>query len=106
MLRVRRGAFARQRGRLRRRAADEVAQLLHHVGVLAVGAVRGALATEELLELHPGDLEVGLRVLAEAIVVGEGTPSVLPLVSHVVTARGVETIADQETENRTGARRQ
>jgi pyrimidine-nucleoside phosphorylase len=55
---------------------------------------------------NKADLEVGLRVLAEAIVVGEGTPSVLPLVSHVVTARGVETIADQETENRTGARRQ
>ncbi|HET9775949.1 MAG TPA: thymidine phosphorylase, partial [Gemmatimonadaceae bacterium] len=42
---------------------------------------------------NKADLEAGLRVLAQAIVVGEGTPSPLPLVSHVVTARGVELIS-------------
>jgi pyrimidine-nucleoside phosphorylase len=42
---------------------------------------------------NEADLEVGLRVLAQAIVVGDGIPSLLPLVSHVVTGRGVELIS-------------
>ena len=38
---------------------------------------------------NEADLEAGLRVLAQAITIGDDTPSPLPLVSHVVTGRGV-----------------
>jgi thymidine phosphorylase len=38
------------------------------------------------------DLAVGRRVLEEAIVIGESVPVSLPLVSHRITARGVETL--------------
>jgi pyrimidine-nucleoside phosphorylase len=38
------------------------------------------------------DLLVGRSVLEEAIVIGESTPVSLPLVSHRITARGVETL--------------
>jgi pyrimidine-nucleoside phosphorylase len=39
------------------------------------------------------DLAVGRDVLAKAIVIGDSAPSPLPLISHLVTARGVEEIA-------------
>jgi pyrimidine-nucleoside phosphorylase len=38
------------------------------------------------------DLAVGRAVLSRAIVVGEAAPEVLPLVSHVVTGRGVSEV--------------
>jgi pyrimidine-nucleoside phosphorylase len=38
------------------------------------------------------DLLVGRTVLEEAIVIGDSAPVPLPLVSHRVTARGVETL--------------
>ena len=39
---------------------------------------------------NQADLSVGRAVLEEAIVIGDAVPPVLPLVSHLVTARGVE----------------
>lgn len=36
------------------------------------------------------DLALGREVMSRAIVIGDGQPTVLPLVSHLVTARGVE----------------
>jgi pyrimidine-nucleoside phosphorylase len=38
------------------------------------------------------DLAVGREVLSKAIVIGDQVPSVLPLVSHLVTAQGVEAV--------------
>ncbi|MFL5483891.1 MAG: thymidine phosphorylase [Gemmatimonadaceae bacterium] len=38
------------------------------------------------------DLKLGESILAKAIVIGEGRPKVLPLVSHRVTAKGVESL--------------
>ncbi len=38
------------------------------------------------------DLELGQSILAKAIEIGQGSPSPLPLVSHRVTAKGVETL--------------
>ena len=38
------------------------------------------------------DLKLGESVLAKAITIGEGKPTPLPLVSHRVTARGVESL--------------
>jgi len=40
-----------------------------------------------------GDLGNGARALEQAIVIGDGSPEPLPLVSHRVTAHGVEVIA-------------
>jgi thymidine phosphorylase len=39
------------------------------------------------------DLEVGRSALERAIIVGDSAPPPLPLVSHRVTARGVERLA-------------
>jgi thymidine phosphorylase len=59
-----------------------------------VGAKPGMRVTagQTLATIHArneGDVEVGRAVLSKAIVVGDATPRVLPLVSHLVTARGV-----------------
>jgi pyrimidine-nucleoside phosphorylase len=40
------------------------------------------------------DIEMGRSVLEQAIVIGDSVPAALPLVSHRITARGVETLAD------------
>src|SRR3954467_11296215 len=64
----------------------------------SVGFVIGAkpgmhvTAGQTLATIHARkerDVEVGRAVLSRAIVVGDATPQVLPLVSHLVTARGV-----------------
>jgi thymidine phosphorylase len=39
------------------------------------------------------DLELGISILEKAVTIGESRPSPLPLVSHRVTARGVEELA-------------
>jgi thymidine phosphorylase len=39
------------------------------------------------------DLETGRSVLEQAIVISDSAPSPLPLVSHRITARGVERLA-------------
>ena len=39
------------------------------------------------------DLQVGAKALRQAIVIGDGSPAPLPLVSHRVTVKGVEVIA-------------
>jgi len=38
------------------------------------------------------DLVVGRTVLEEAIVIGDSAPAPLPLISHRITASGVETL--------------
>jgi thymidine phosphorylase len=38
------------------------------------------------------DLKLGESILGKAIVIGEGKPSPLPLVSHRITAKGIESL--------------
>jgi pyrimidine-nucleoside phosphorylase len=39
------------------------------------------------------DINAGLSILDRAITIGDSAPPPLPLISHRVTARGVETLA-------------
>jgi pyrimidine-nucleoside phosphorylase len=65
----------------------------HAVGFVIVAKPGMRVAAGQALgTIHArreGDLAVGRAVLAKAIVVGDGVPEGLPLVSHLVTGRGV-----------------
>jgi pyrimidine-nucleoside phosphorylase len=53
------------------------------------------IASQTLATIHArseADLSVGRAVLEKAIVIGDGVPQALPLVSHLVTERGVTEI--------------
>jgi len=67
----------------------------------SVGFVISAKPSDHVLKGQPlatiqarsrEDLLVGRTVLEEAIVIGDSAPATLPLVSHRITARGVETL--------------
>lgn len=64
--------------------------------VISVKPGHHVLKDQPLATIHARsreDLELGESILDEAIAIGGATPSPLPLVSHRVTARGVEELA-------------
>jgi thymidine phosphorylase len=63
--------------------------------VIAAKPTDHVLKGQTLATIHARsreDLIVGRTVLEEAIVIGDSAPAPLPLVSHRITAGGVETL--------------